>query len=315
MTDPLGNITTTLHDNMNRLTVQIDPVGNRTSYTYDANGRRTRVTAPLGRITTWLYDSNSRVVATIDPLALRTSYAYDAASNLIRTTNPLGQISTSVFRSGNRLIAQIDPLGNRTSYSYDASWNLIRVTNPLGQIYDQRVRHDQPFVGTHRRPGQPHEHDLRLRRRPDPDDKSARLHHDDRVRQTAAGPWPASIRCSIGPRQRSTSTGRQIRTTNPLGFSTTTVYDAASRTVANVDPLLNRTSYAYDAASRPIRNDESAGISSTRASTIAASRLIASVDRPPEPNQLRLRRGQPTNSHHEPARVSSPQASTMQMTV
>ena len=77
-------------------------MGNRTSFTYDVDGRLIRTTNPIGAITTQIFDANSRVVATIDPLGLRTSYGYDVSSNLIRTTNPLGQISTTVFDLANR---------------------------------------------------------------------------------------------------------------------------------------------------------------------------------------------------------------------
>jgi YD repeat-containing protein len=43
-----------------------------------------------------------------------------------------------------------------------------------------------------------------------------------------------------------------ISLTDPLGNITTTVFDAASRSIATVDPLGNRTSVGYDAANRPV---------------------------------------------------------------
>ena len=49
-----------------------------------------------------------------------------------------------------------------------------------------------------------------------------------------------------------------MRTTNPLGFSTTSVFDTTNRLAATVDPLLNRTSFSYDFADDPIRDDQSA---------------------------------------------------------
>ena len=41
-----------------------------------------------------------------------------------------------------------------------------------------------------------------------------------------------------------------IRTTNPLGFITTSVFDKLLRPVASVDPLLNRTTTTFDVAGR-----------------------------------------------------------------
>ena len=44
-----------------------------------------------------------------------------------------------------------------------------------------------------------------------------------------------------------------IRTTNPLGFITTSVFDKLLRPVASVDPLLNRTTTTFDVVNRQIR--------------------------------------------------------------
>ena len=41
-----------------------------------------------------------------------------------------------------------------------------------------------------------------------------------------------------------------MSSTNPLGFASTNVFDAANRLVATVDPLGNTSSLGYDAASR-----------------------------------------------------------------
>ena len=158
--DPLGNITTTLHDSVNRLTARIDPLGNRTSFTYDVDSRLIRTTNPIGAITTQIFDANSRLMATVDALGLRTSYAYDISSNLIRTINPLGQINTTVFDLANRPVAQIDALGNRTSFAYDASWNLIRTTNPLGFITTSVFDSVNRLVGHRRSPVEPHNFQL-----------------------------------------------------------------------------------------------------------------------------------------------------------
>ncbi|MFI5461267.1 MAG: RHS repeat-associated core domain-containing protein, partial [Isosphaerales bacterium] len=64
---------------------------------------------------------------------------------------------------------------------------------------------------------------------------------------------------------------------NPLGNTSTSVFDADNRLVATVDPLGNRSSIVYDAASRSIANVNPLGNINT-AVYDAASRLIATVD-------------------------------------
>ena len=58
---------------------RMDPLGDRTTLTYDAVGRRTASTNPLGEISTAVYDAAGRTAAVVDPLGLRTSFTYDAA--------------------------------------------------------------------------------------------------------------------------------------------------------------------------------------------------------------------------------------------
>ena len=58
----------------NRVSAQIDPLGNRTSYSYDASWNLIRVTNPLGFITTSVFDTKNRLAATVDPLLNRTQH-------------------------------------------------------------------------------------------------------------------------------------------------------------------------------------------------------------------------------------------------
>ena len=286
-----------LYNNSNQVKAVVDEIGNRASFTYDANGRLTRVTAPLGRITTWLYDNNSRVVATTDPLALRTSYAYDAASNPIRTTNPLGQITSNVFDLGNRVSAQVDPVGNRTSFSYDVAWNQVRVTNPLGQI-------SSVVFDTTNRPSATI----------DPLGNRASMSYDladDQIRTTnplgfiATTVFDKLLRpvANIDPLLNRTTTtfdvgGRSIRiqdanakitttlydganrvagTLNANGFRTSQVYDAAGRVVALVDANAHRNSFVYDAGGRQTVAIDPLG-QRTSSQYDAASRKILRID-------------------------------------
>jgi YD repeat-containing protein len=70
---------------------------------------------------------------------------------------------------------------------------------------------------------------------------------------------------------------RRVSTTNALGFVSSTVFDHASRVIANVDPLGHAVSFAYDAASRRVSSTNALGFISTTVFD-AANRPVASVD-------------------------------------
>ena len=69
-----------------------------------------------------------------------------------------------------------------------------------------------------------------------------------------------------------------IRTTNPLGQITTSVFDMTNRLAATVDPLLNRTSMSYDLADDPIRTTNPLGFITTSVFDKLAEDPSASVD-------------------------------------
>ncbi len=130
-----------------------DPLGNRTTYAYDAVGRRTCLNDPLAaeacpttgaHTWTFAYDGEDRLTQATAPTpvsggdALTTSATFDAVGNRLTLTDANGQITRyqydprdslqQVIQSDNRL----DPLAagaNKitTLYSYDRLGNLVRV--------------------------------------------------------------------------------------------------------------------------------------------------------------------------------------------
>lgn len=129
---PIARTITTQWHATYRLPVQIDETGRRTTYTYDANGKRltetTFDTQTLeSRTTTWTYTASGQVVTVDGPrtdVSDTTDYDYDARGNLIRITNALGHVT------------QIP--------EHDAHGNPLRIVNPNGVVttlsYDLRQR-------------------------------------------------------------------------------------------------------------------------------------------------------------------------------
>jgi len=86
----------------------IDPLGNRTTWTYTGTGDVATIKDPTGAVTTLTWSGGLQQTTT-DPLGHTTSYVYDAHNNLI---------------------AVIAPTGLRTSYGYDASGDRTSSSSP-----------------------------------------------------------------------------------------------------------------------------------------------------------------------------------------
>jgi RHS repeat-associated protein len=149
-----------LHYNTNgTLDYAVDRAGNRTSYSYDANGNLTGIAYPApvgaetftmdalsrpqkfvdgkGQTTTYEYDALdalTKVVAkTASGTATAVSYTYDADGNQIQRDDPTGTATFS-YDKKNRLTTQTLPGPKTTTYGYDAADNLTSVADSGGTV-------------------------------------------------------------------------------------------------------------------------------------------------------------------------------------
>jgi RHS repeat-associated protein len=164
LADPLGDKATYRFNKIGWLLSQTSPKGNAkgqspkaytTIFDHNAFGDVTTVTDPLGHKTTRTYDPNRNLVQFVDGVGHVNKYIYDAANELttvkradgtsLRTDyNPDGTVLDQVDGSGNKTSYGYDPLGrvgsvtdplNRTtSYTYDGAGNRLTLTDPQGQV-------------------------------------------------------------------------------------------------------------------------------------------------------------------------------------
>jgi RHS repeat-associated protein len=118
-----GNLWTTSYDNAGRVIAQADPLGNRTSFLYDAGGERTMAQDANGHVSTTAYDAAGRVAAQQDARGYLTSFAYDAADQRTAIVDANGSRTTSAYDNRGSILTERDPLGVYTSYTYDAVGN------------------------------------------------------------------------------------------------------------------------------------------------------------------------------------------------
>ena len=116
-----------------------DPLGQSTSFAYDAAGYPAQVTDSRGRMMSVAgFDGMLRELA--DGLGSGTEFSRDNGTDVVAATDPLGRI-TALGRDGaGRLISRTNPLGKRVDYAYDRLDRLAQITVPAGGT--TRFQHD-----------------------------------------------------------------------------------------------------------------------------------------------------------------------------
>ncbi|MFH8290293.1 DUF6531 domain-containing protein [Streptomyces sp. NPDC018059] len=120
VTDPLGGLTTTAYDALNKVVERKDADGRTTTYGYDDLDQLTKVTAPGGAVT---------------------AYGHDKLGNLTERTDANGHVTVYGYDAVHRLTSVTDPLKRKTSYTYDAEGHVTGKTTPRGTTtysYDPR---------------------------------------------------------------------------------------------------------------------------------------------------------------------------------
>jgi RHS repeat-associated protein len=146
LTTPLGNKTTYALDDDGRTTSIIEPRGNvigadPTQYTwtyqYDENDYRTRVTDPLAHAIAYEYNALGDVTKITDQRANETTFTYDVMNRLEKMTPPAagatGTLSTDyTYDAAGNLATRTDPKGHVTTWTYDLDGRMSRRVTPVG---------------------------------------------------------------------------------------------------------------------------------------------------------------------------------------
>jgi RHS repeat-associated protein len=132
MTDPLGDVTSYTYDaSGNRLSTTA-PDGTTTSSNYDDQGNMTSKTDALGQITSYTYNVFGNVMSIKDPQGNSTGYEYDAAGNMTGMTDSTGATTTYVYDTKGNVTKVTNAADQATFITYDSSGNLVSVTDPSG---------------------------------------------------------------------------------------------------------------------------------------------------------------------------------------
>lgn len=133
ITDPLNNEWTAVSNlATNRLTSWVDPLGNTTSYLYDAQGRNTRVTLPEGQQTRLTYNARGGVTET-----RLVAKAGSALADIVTSATYPSSCANPV--TCNSPTTTTDPRGGVTDYAYDpVHGGVLAVTAPAASAGQAR---------------------------------------------------------------------------------------------------------------------------------------------------------------------------------
>ncbi len=133
-------VSRTVYDAVGNTIVEIDPLGRRTTHTYDALNRRIESVAPPassglgeGTRTAIAYNAFDEMIAITDAGGNTTRFAYDALGRLTRrilpTTTAAAEERFQYDAVGN-VVATTDTLGHTTRHEYDALNRRVRTIAP-----------------------------------------------------------------------------------------------------------------------------------------------------------------------------------------
>jgi RHS repeat-associated protein len=249
-TDPLGDSTSYVYDAAGQLVATTDPRGDTTHYGYDADGNQTSVTAADGSVTRYAYDSAGNVISRTDANGHVTRWSYDGDGEKASMTNPIGARWTYEYDPAGDLVGTVTASGGTISQSYDV---LNRVT---------RVSYSD---GT---PSVSYAYDLDGNRIQMQDGGGTETYSYDLNNQlTGATQGSNSFSYAYNP------AGELTRRVYPGGFATQLGYDADGNLVSASSPA-GPTQYGYDAAGNVVSTTLANGIAEQRAYD-AAGRLTA----------------------------------------
>ena len=212
----------------NTLKSVTDALGRKTSFDYDANGNRTRVTRLDGTsdavTTTFAHEPQFNQLTSItDPLNHTTSFSYDQKGNLITTTDALNHQTSLAYNTAGQLSSVTDALNNVVQFGYFGG-DLVSVTDPLGNVsssfYDAAGR----IVSA-----------------TDPQGNTVKMQYSPLNLVTqVTDPKGNNTVFSYDPN------GNLLSLTDAANHTTSYAYDNMDRALTRTDPLLRQESYSYD---------------------------------------------------------------------
>ncbi|MFJ8946846.1 LamG-like jellyroll fold domain-containing protein [Streptomyces sp. NPDC102395] len=282
--DPLGNVTTVAYDaegqetsttspgytapgagapvtatswneynKLGQVTAEVDPLGNRTTYTYTQLGDVASVTEPGGGRSTFVYSTNGDLLSATRPGGAREESTWDYLGRELTSTDVVRQPTQRAYTSineydapGGDLSRTVSSAGVAESYKYNALGEATEVTDGAGNTSKFTYTMDGDVLTA-----------------TNPDGTSTRNTYNGYGQLTATSDLDtagAVLRTSSTAYDRA---GNAVSVTDPRGHSTTYTYDPTGLVTKAVEPVSATesitTTYGYDVAGNPTRFTDGRG--------------------------------------------------------
>ncbi|MHB9861197.1 LamG-like jellyroll fold domain-containing protein [Streptomyces sp. YIM S03343] len=282
--DPLGNVTVTAYDaegqetstklpdytapgapapitatswneynDLGQVTAEVDPLGNRKTYTYTQLGDVASVTDPGGDRSTFVYDTNGDLLSTTRPNGAREESTWDYLGNELTSTEIVRQPTQRAYTAineydapGGDLSRQISPTGVTQSYKYNVLGDVTETTDPAGNVSTYTYNMDGDVLVAH-----------------DTDGTSTKNTYDgygQLVTTQDLDPLGGVLRTSRSTYDRA---GNPVSVTDYRGHTTTRTVDPSGLVTKAVEPVSATesitTTYGYDAAGNRTRFTDGRG--------------------------------------------------------
>lgn len=132
ITDANQEITNFTYDLLNRVTQEVNPIGNTWQYGYDPVGNLTGRLDAKGQLTNYQYNRENHLTHISYPDKSGVSFVYDAVYNQTEMHDSLG-LTRNIYDALNRLLSSTNHIGQTVSYTYDPVGNRLSMTYPDGQ--------------------------------------------------------------------------------------------------------------------------------------------------------------------------------------
>jgi RHS repeat-associated protein len=109
---------------------EVDPLGHKTKYTYDAAGDKETETDPENDERKWKYNEDSQVIEEISPRKFVTTIERDERGLPVKITDPLKHTTEYAYDGNGNVESETDGNKHTTKYEYDEENLPTKVTEP-----------------------------------------------------------------------------------------------------------------------------------------------------------------------------------------
>ncbi|WP_405854134.1 DNRLRE domain-containing protein [Streptomyces sp. NBC_00090] len=241
------------YNKLGQVTAEIDPLGNRTTYTYTQLGDLASVTEPGGGTTKYTYDTNGDQLSATRPNGARQETTWDYLERPVTSTDIVRQPTQRAYTSineydapGGELSREVSPTGVTQSYKYNSVGEVVETTDGAGNT--SRFTYDM---------------DGQVLTATDPDGTSNRNTYDgfgQLVKVEDLDAQGGVLRSSSSTYDRA---GNPVSLTDYRGHTKSFTYDATGVITKLVEPVSATesitTTYGYDVAGNRTRFTDGRG--------------------------------------------------------